>query len=315
MVAILLSACGGGGGGYTPTCVDNGRGCSPHIPTDGRGDSASRTPSDDRGEVPHTPENDRGDNSERNPAGGSGRGNDTNYEPVDGRGNNTERIPNDNRDDKSGYAPKENTGGRPSRRFSSLRYLDKITIDEVREYNSLGKELGLSYSNFGTYKINNPNTDGSQSNMDEKIPFIDINIANKIETSNIATNVNFSGRAVGQASSDSDVVNLDGKAILSFDATTGVSRLGATFSNWYDINVQNDDVGTIVFSDYKNKNGLVKIEIQPDLNGNIVASGANIEINYYAPKPENGIPTEANGLLQFQEPETGIKLDVAFGVK
>ena len=161
-------------------------------------------------------------------------------------------------------------------------------------------------------KLKNNSENTEYANRENNNEFYSRNI-NKIETSNIATNVNFSGRVVGQASSDSDVVNLDGKAILSFDATTGVSRLGATFSNWYDINVQNDDVGTIVFSDYKN--GLVKIEIQPDLNGNIVASGANIEINYYAPKPENGIPTEANGLLQFQEPEIGIKLDVAFGVK
>ena len=44
-------------------------------------------------------------------------------------------------------------------------------------------------------------------------------------------------------------------------------------------------------------------------------SGANMNVNYYAPNPENGIPTEANGLLQFQEHETDIKLDIAFGAK
>ena len=299
MVAILLSACGGGGGGYTPTCVDNGRGCSPHIPTDGRGDSASRTPSDDRGEVPHTPEDDRGDTGGRNPTGG--RGNSTNYVPSDGRGDSSERSPNDDRGD--------------SRRVSGLRYVDEINIEDIKEYDSLGKELGLSYSNFGTYKIDKINITGEQNNISENIPFIDVNVANRVDTSNIATNVKFTGRAVGQASSNSAKVSLDGKATLRFDSASGISSLGATFGNWYDINVQDNATGTIVFSNYKNKEDLVKFGIQPDANGNIIMSGANMNVNYYAPNPENGIPTEANGLLQFQEHETDIKLDIAFGAK
>ena len=70
-----------------------------------------------------------------------------------------------------------------------------------------------------------------------------------------------------------------------------------------------------MFSNYKNKENLVKFEIQPDINGNIIMSGANMDVHYYAPKPENGRPTEANGLIQFQENGSGIKLDVAFGAK
>lgn len=276
-MVVLLSACGGGGGGYSPTCVDNGRGCKPHIPTDDRGDSSNRTPSDDRGELPHTPEDDRGD--------------------------------------KSGYVPKEDTGGRPSRRVSGLRYVDEINIEDIKEYDSLGKELGLSYSNFGTYKIDKINVVGEQNNISENIPFIDVNVANRIDTSNIATNVKFTGRAVGQASSNSAKVSLDGEATLRFDSASGISSLGATFGNWYDINVQDNATGTIVFSNYKNKEDLVKFGTQPDANGDIIMSGANMDVNYYAPKPENGIPTEANGLLQFQEHESGIKLDVAFGAK
>lgn len=310
---MLLSACGGGGGGYSPTCVDNGRGCKPHIPTDDRGDSSNRTPSDDRGELPHTPEDDRGDTGGRNPTGG--RGDNHDYKPSDGRGDNTDRIPNNDRGDKSGYVPKEDTGGRPSRRFSSLRYAEKIRAEDIKEYDSLGKELGLSYSNFGTYKIDKINVVGEQNNISENIPFIDVNVANRIDTSNIATNVNFTGRAVGQASSNSAKVSLDGEATLRFDSASGISSLGATFGNWYDINVQDNATGTIVFSNYKNKEDLVKFGTQPDANGDIIMSGANMDVNYYAPKPENGIPTEANGLLQFQEHESGIKLDVAFGAK
>lgn len=310
---MLLSACGGGGGGYSPTCVDNGRGCKPHIPTDDRGDSSNRTPSDDRGELPHTPEDDRGDTGGRNPTGG--RGDNHDYKPSDGRGDNTDRIPNNDRGDKSGYVPKEDTGGRPSRRFSSLRYAEKIRAEDIKEYDSLGKELGLSYSNFGTYKIDKINVVGEQNNISENIPFIDVNVANRIDTSNIATNVNFTGRAVGQASSNSAKVSLDGEATLRFDSASGISSLGATFENWYDINVQDNATGTIVFSNYKNKEDLVKFGTQPDANGDIIMSGANMDVNYYAPKPENGIPTEANGLLQFQEHESGIKLDVAFGAK
>lgn len=310
---MLLSACGGGGGGYSPTCVDNGRGCKPHIPTDDRGDSSNRTPSDDRGELPHTPEDDRGDTGGRNPTGG--RGDNHDYKPSDGRGDNTDRIPNNDRGDKSGYVPKEDTGGRPSRRFSSLRYAEKIRAEDIKEYDSLGKELGLSYSNFGTYKIDKINVVGEQNNISENIPFIDVNVANRIDTSNIATNVNFTGRAVGQASSNSAKVSLDGEATLRFDSASGISSLGATFENWYDINVQDNATGTIVFSNYKNKEDLVKFGTQPDANGDIIMSGANMDVNYYAPKPENGIPTEANGLLQFQEHESGIKLDIAFGAK
>lgn len=312
-MVVLLSACGGGGGGYSPTCVDNGRGCRPHIPTDDRGDSSNRTPSDDRGELPHTPEDDRGDTGGRNPTGG--RGDNHDYKPSDGRGDNTDRIPNNDRGDKSGYVPKEDTGGRPSRRFSSLRYAEKIRAEDIKEYDSLGKELGLSYSNFGTYKIDKINITGEQNIISENIPFIDVGAANRVDTSKIATNVNFTGRAVGQASSNSATVVLDGKATLRFDSASGISSLGATFGNWYDINVQDNATGTIVFSNYKNKEDLVKFGIQPDANGNIIMSGANMNVNYYAPNPENGIPTEANGLLQFQEHETDIKLDIAFGAK
>ena len=151
--------------------------------------------------------------------------------------------------------------------------------------------------------------------ISENIPFIDVGAANRVDTSKIATNVNFTGRAVGQASSNSATVGLDGKATLRFDSASGISSLGATFGNWYDINVQDNATGTIVFSNYKNKEDLVKFGIQPDANGNIIMSGANMNVNYYAPNPENGIPTEANGLLQFQEHETDIKLDIAFGAK
>ena len=275
IIVVLLSACSGGGGGYTPTCVDNGRGCSPHIPTDDRGDSSGRTPSDDRGEVPNTPADDRGNSDGHNPAG----------------------------------------GGRPSRRVSSLIYTNKINTADVKEQFSLGKELGLSYSNFGTYEINKSYVANDQTIINENIPFIDINTANRIETSNIAGNVKFTGKAVGQASSDSAAIKLDGKVTLNFNDENGISTLGAVFDNWYDISVQDNDSGTIMFSNYKNKENLVKFEIQPDINGNIIMSGANMDVHYYAPKPENGRPTEANGLIQFQENGSGIKLDVAFGAK
>lgn len=295
MLTVILAACGGGGGGYSPACLDSAEGCTKHIPTSGRGNSSNYLPSDNRGETNPEPSEDRGDTSERDPT--DERGDDVNYVPSTDRGNDAENIVQSDR------------GTRPSRgnRISSAR----IEIaDESLDYSSLGKELGLSYSDFGTYEITNEN-EANRAGIEDKV-FVSGNATQRIDVADIVKDVQFSGRAVGGASADSEFVKLDGDAVLNFDRSTGVSTLGATFDNWYDVTVKDDTAGTIEFSNYKNKDDLVKF----DVGGNkFITSGANMSVDYYGPKTEIGVPTEAVGTVNFKEHTSGIKMDVAFGVK
>lgn len=53
----------------------------------------------------------------------------------------------------------------------------------------------------------------------------------------------------------------------------------------------------------------------PDSNGIITASGAKMDVGYYASKPDTGVPTEATGLVQYTETASGVKMDIAFGAK
>lgn len=295
MLTVILAACGGGGGGYSPACLDSAEGCTKHIPTSGRGNSSNYLPSDNRGETNPEPSEDRGDTSERDPT--DERGDDVNYVPSTDRGNDAENIVQSDR------------GTRPSRgnRNSSVRI---EFADESLDYSSLGKELGLSYSDFGTYEITNEN-EANRAGIEDKV-FVSGNATQKIDVADIVKDVQFSGRAVGGASADSEFVKLDGDAVLNFDKETGVSTLGATFDNWYDIIVKDDAAGTIEFSNYKNKEDLVKF----DVAGNKVTTlGAEMDVGYYGARPDMGIPSEAVGNVKFQESVSGIKMDVAFGVK
>ena len=107
---------------------------------------------------------------------------------------------------------------------------------------------------------------------------------------------------------------MDGNVRLNFDNVTGVSTLDATFENWYDIFVKDDAAGTIEFSNYKNKDNIVKFKEDNSLE-KIVNHRANMVIKYYGQDPEKSIPTEAVGSVKFKEDLSNIKMDIAFGVK
>lgn len=195
---------------------------------------------------------------------------------------------------------------------------DKYAILNKLSYNSIGKEMGLSYSDFGTYSIErekfDKETDAKTSEtLLSDTPFAGGYASQKIAKTDIVSDIDFTGRAIGNASNNENSVKLDGLAYLSFDKSTGTSTLDASFSNWYDISV--NDNGEITFSNYSEPNGLVKLDTAPDDKGVITDTGAKMDVGYYAPNPNTGIPTEATGLIQYTEKSSGVKMDVAFGAK
>lgn len=298
MLFVFLTACGGGGGGYTPSCVNSEEGCTKHVPTSGRGNSSNYIPSTDRGETTPEPSDDRGNNSNLEPTEEE-RGDNVNYTPSSNRGNDAENIVNSER------------GSRPSRE-NRQAVLQTKKLGKKIDYVSIGKDLGLSYSDFGSYKIENDafvNFAGIENDV-----FINGDDTKRIDAINIEKDVVFSGRAIGNASKGSEFVKLDGNVRLNFDNVTGVSTLDATFENWYDIFVKDDAAGTIEFSNYKNKDNIVKFKEDNSLE-KIVNHGANMVIKYYGQDPEKSIPTEAVGSVKFKEDLSNIKMDIAFGVK
>ena len=66
---------------------------------------------------------------------------------------------------------------------------------------------------------------------------------------------------------------------------------------------------------YSNKNNLVKLEKKSDVNGVIKDDGAKFDATYYGEKPDTGIPNEATGLVRYNEAESGVDMNIAFGVK
>lgn len=193
---------------------------------------------------------------------------------------------------------------------------DNYTILDTMKYTSAGKDLGLSYSDFGTYSIKRYKLDKQTREESTEMILTDMPLAggydsHKISNSDITKNVHFTGRAIGNAQNSEHIVDLDGTATLAFDAASGTSRLGASFNNWYDINVQDD--GAIEFSNYTNKNTLVKLAGTPNDKGIITDTGAKIDIGYYAPNSDADIPTESTGLVQYTETTSNTKMDIAFG--
>lgn len=195
---------------------------------------------------------------------------------------------------------------------------DEYAMLDHMKYTSGGREIGLSYSDFGTYSVTrdkfntNAGTESTETII-ENMPFAGGYASHKTDTANIANNVNFTGRAVGNATDFNHTVDLDGAATLSFDKTTGTSVLGASFDNWYDINVRN--TGEIEFSNYTNKNNLVRLTAAADTDDTITDTGASMNVGYYAPTPGATTPTEATGLIQYTQTASGVKMDVAFGAK
>ncbi|HIU65186.1 MAG TPA: hypothetical protein IAC63_00910 [Candidatus Enterousia avicola] len=200
--------------------------------------------------------------------------------------------------------------------FYNIVLKDDDFLKQSLMYNSIGKTLGLSYSDFGVYSQAESKELAENSSIQvlvATVPFAGGYSEHSIAPENIAHDVEFKGAAIGTASSGDEVVNLVGDATLGFNKETGISTLGATFDDWYDVVVKNDSSGTIEFTNYENQNNVAKFN--GDIEGDFSATGAKMTVGYYASMPETGVPTEATGLVSFEEPDSGVKMNIAFGGK
>lgn len=200
--------------------------------------------------------------------------------------------------------------------FYNIVLKDDDFLKQSLMYNSIGKTLGLSYSDFGVYSQAESKELAENSSIQvlvATVPFAGGYSEHSIAPENIAHDVEFKGAAIGTASSGDEVVNLVGDATLGFNKETGISTLGATFDDWYDVVAKNDSSGTIEFTNYENQNNVAKFN--GDIEGEFSATGAKMTVGYYASMPETGAPTEATGLVSFEEPDSGVKMNIAFGGK
>ena len=203
---------------------------------------------------------------------------------------------------------------------SSTFYGSDIENGRVLElaYDSLGKEMGLSYSDFGLINILS-SMDGDQRVDVFLMPFAGGYDDKKIAVAYIEKDMSFSGRATGRVAKGAHIVQLQQDAArpttLTFDTQSKTSTLNANFKNWYDVTV--DSTGAISFTDYKdNEPGGTPIDMQlattPNDDGVITANGANMNVGYYGPSTT---PTEATGTVQFTETgvDNGVQMDMSFG--
>lgn len=187
-------------------------------------------------------------------------------------------------------------------------------------YDSLGKEMGLSYSDFGLFGITSSMGDEQSQSPDEfSVPFAGGYDDKKIAVADIDSDMTFTGRATGHVAKGAHIVQLQQDAArpttLTFDTQSKTSTLNANFKNWYDVTV--DSTGAISFTDYKdNEPGGTPIDMQlattPNDDGVITANGANMNVGYYGPSTT---PTEVTGTVQFTETgvDNGVQMDMSFG--
>ena len=169
---------------------------------------------------------------------------------------------------------------------------------------SYAKELGLQYSDFGTFTAAEGTTLSGRDESGAVIPFMGGYLAKNISTENITEDVTFKGIAKGMVNpaNETGAVDLgieDKNATLVFNKATGEETFSASFNNWYDVKLVNkgdrvqsfevDDMGRQIDDIYQLKN--------PPLNAgeNEVLS---FEKGYFG---DNGVPEEAVMLLQYQQ--------------
>ena len=199
---------------------------------------------------------------------------------------------------------------------SSTFYGSDIENGRVLElaYDSLGKEMGLSYSDFGLINILS-SMDGDQRVDVFLMPFAGGYDDKKIAVADIDSDMTFTGRATGRVAKGSHAVQLQQDTArptkLTFDTQSQTSTLNANFNNWYDVVV--DSTGAISFTDYKNNNNGVDMQLAATADdGVITKNGANMNVGYYGP---SATPTEVTGTVQFTETgvDNGIQMDMSFG--
>ena len=180
------------------------------------------------------------------------------------------------------------------------------------DYNSLGKDMGLRYSDFGNIKINIYNEETSQFQEAQTLAFIGgYDNVKKIDTDDIAETTEFSGRATGGVVSilggegsgqtlDLDTsANTEGSTVarLVFDKQNETSTLVAEFDNWYDVRYtkSGNTTGTVEFTNGKNEDFY--------LLGDTDGSGKTVnvsgeDLHYFG---DNNNPSEAVGLVQVRD--------------
>ena len=199
---------------------------------------------------------------------------------------------------------------------SSTFYGSDIENGRVLEldYVSDAKQMGLSYSDFGLINILS-SMDGDQRVDVSLMPFAGGYDDKKIAVADIDSDMTFTGRATGRVQKNVNGMQLkqdeNRPTTLTFDTQSQTSTLNANFNNWYDVVV--DSTGAISFTDYKNNNNGVDMQLAATADdGVITANGANMNVGYYGPSTT---PTEVTGTVQFTETgvDNGIQMDMSFG--
>ena len=199
---------------------------------------------------------------------------------------------------------------------SSTFYGSDIENGRVLEldYVSDAKQMGLSYSDFGLINILS-SMDGDQRVDAWLMPFAGGYDDKKIAVADIDSDMTFTGRATGRVAKGAHAVQLQQDTArptkLTFDTQSQTSTLTANFNNWYDVVV--DSTGAISFTDYKNNNNGVDMQLAATADdGVITKNGANMNVGYYGPSTT---PTEVTGTVQFTETgvDNGIQMDISFG--
>ena len=182
-----------------------------------------------------------------------------------------------------------------------------VNNTETLSYNSgADSNLVLSYSDFGVYQIQ------TGDEITRNIPFAGGYDQKRIATTDIGTDLEFSGVAVGTVSNATDNLDVrDDRASLTFNHETGDSTLTATFANWYKITVNQNIDATDTNIGFSNYQGTDEFKL-PDGVDN---APANMNIGYYGANPSTGTPSEATGLVQYKNDASGINMDVAFGAR
>lgn len=198
-------------------------------------------------------------------------------------------------------------------------------VDAVLSYNSLGKEMGLAYSDFGNISIDV--IDGWRP------VFIGGYDVKKIDESEIETNATFTGKATGSVMAIRDGEgsgkgrDLDGNATLVFDTNGGnpTSTLTANFDNWYDVKYEKTgttETATFTGGDVIDDPDFYLID---DANGDGKTTDVtNSDVRYFG---DGTNPSEAVGIIQVRDCEGGgancgnydnydeVRMNLGFGVK
>ena len=169
---------------------------------------------------------------------------------------------------------------------------------------SYAKELGLQYTDFGTFTAAEGTTISGRDEAGAVIPFVGGYLAKNISTEDLKEDVTFKGIAKGMVNpaNETGAVDLgieDKNATLAFNKTTGEETFSASFSNWYDVKLVNkgDRVQSFEVNDAGREiDGLYQLK-NPPLNAG-EDEVVSFEKGYFG---DSGIPEEAVMLLQYQQ--------------